>query len=452
MRVPPLRRPTIQVALLLGFGLVVGLWAYTGYEFTTRMAAVEEASAEITARYVEAQDRLTRVRSQLLVASVFVRDALLEPVETLMPRYERQLDETYDEIDAALSDYEPVLDTAAQRVQVERMRREVNDFRLMTAKVMAARHGGATDVRELLNRNLVPRREAAVRVSEEVQALNRTEFIRHQTDISRVHRTAERRTWQQVGLALLASLGIGAFFSVYAGRLEARVQQQLERNQRSTRDLQYLSSRLISTQEEERRTVARELHDEVGQALTAVQVELAVAERRLKIAGHASVLGDAQAMTHSALQTVRDMSHLLHPAVLEDLGLAAAVEWQARTFEVRHGIPTEVHQDASAHRFAREVELTAYRIVQEALTNVARHSAATTCSITLQRGETDLEVTIEDNGRGFDVAEAGERRGLGLVGMRERAAVLSGVVTLASECGGGTRVRVRLPIGGVAHA
>jgi signal transduction histidine kinase len=448
MRALALRKPTIQAALFVGFALVVVLWGYTGYEFTTRMAAVEDQSAQVTVRYLEAQEHLTMIRSQVLVASVYVRDALLETDRSLIQRYESQIEETYARIDAALREYEPVIDSSAGRTQVERLRREVDGFRQMTAQVLErTKEGGVVDVRALLNQNLVPRREAAIRVSEEVQGLNRAAFVQHQTDITQIHRLAERRTWQQIGLALLASLGIAVVFSFYAGRLEARLLAQMQTNEHNTRYLQHLSTRLIGAQEEERRTVARELHDEVGQALTAVQVELSVAQRRLKAAGHAALLGEAEAITHGALQTVRDISQLLHPALLDDLGLAAAIEWQARTFEARHGIRADVYQDGMARRLPREVELAAYRIVQEALTNVAKHSRASSCRIVLRRQDANLEIVVEDDGRGFEPGEMLDpHRGLGIVGMRERAALLSGRVAFESGSGAGTRVNVRLPV------
>jgi signal transduction histidine kinase len=449
MPLPALRKPTIQAALFIGFALVVVLWGYTGYEFTMRMAAVEDESAQVTARYLEAQEHLTMIRSQVLVASVYVRDALLETDRTLIPRYESQIDESYSRIDAALRDYEPVIESTQGHAPVERLRREVDGFRQMTAQVLQrTKEGDVADVRALLNQNLVPRREAAIRVSEEVQGLNRSAFVQHQTDIAQIHRLAERRTWQQIGLALLASLGIAMVFSFYAGRLESQLLTQMQTNEHNTRYLQHLSTRLIGAQEEERRTIARELHDEVGQALTAVQVELSVAQRRLKAAGHSpGVLGDAETITHGALQTVRDISQLLHPALLDDLGLAAAIDWQARAFEARHGIRAEVQQDGTAQRLPREVELAAYRIVQEALTNVAKHSRASCCRITLRRHDNNLEIVVEDDGRGFDPRDVTDpHRGLGIVGMRERAALLSGRIAFESGSGAGTRVNVRLPV------
>jgi len=442
-----LRKPTIQAALFIGIALVVVLWGYTGYEFTTRMAAVEDQSAKVTARYLEAQEHLTMIRSQVLVASVYVRDALLETDRSLIPRYESQIEETYERIDAALRDYEPVIESTQGRAPVERLRREIDGFRQTTAQVLErTKGGGIVDVRALLNQNLVPRREAAIRVSEEVQGLNRTAFVQHQTDITQIHRLAERRTWQQIGLALLASLGIAIVFSFYAGRLESQLHAQMQTNEDNTRYLQHLSTRLIGAQEEERRTVARELHDEVGQALTAVQVELSVAQRRLRAAGQApSLLSEAETITHGALQTVRDISQLLHPALLDDLGLAAAIDWQARAFEARHGIRVEVQQEGLSRRLPREVELAAYRIVQESLTNVAKHSRASSCRITVRRQDANLEIVVEDDGRGFEPSDVADR-GLGLIGMRERAALLSGRIAFESGSGVGTRVDVRLPV------
>lgn len=449
MRGTVLRKPTIQVALILAFALIVGLWGYTGYEFTTRMAAVEEASADVTARYLEAQERLTTIRSQVLVASVHIRDALLESDQSLIPRYERQISDTYASIDVALDNYEPVLDTPAQQDQVGRLRRGVEDFRQMTSLVLEqVKEGAGADVRTVLNKSLVPRREAAVRVSEEVQSLNRAAFVQHQTDIAQIHRLAERRTWQQVGLALVVSFAIALVFGGYAGRLESRLLAQMQTNEHNTRYLQELSTRLIGAQEEERRNVARELHDEVGQALTAVQVELSVAQRRLTAAGHPSgVLKEAESITHGALQTVRDFSQLLHPGLLDDLGLIAAIDWQAKTFQARHGIRVDVQHEGIDKRLPRAVELAAYRIVQEALTNVAKHACATSCRITLQRRDEGLHIAVEDDGRGFDPSDTTEtRRGLGLVGMRERAALLDGRVALESTRGAGTRVQVSLPV------
>jgi signal transduction histidine kinase len=148
---------------------------------------------------------------------------------------------------------------------------------------------------------------------------------------------------------------------------------------------------------------------------------------------------------------VRDLSHLLHPAMLDDLGLAAATEWYLKGFGKRHGVKTELLQDHLDDRLAPDTETAVYRIVQEALTNVAKHAKATRCRVYLQRLTNTLLVTIEDDGVGFDPVDtrsADGTHGLGLVGIRERVAQLRGTVRLESGAGKGTRLTVEVPATG----
>jgi signal transduction histidine kinase len=446
---PPLRGLTIQASLVLGFLLTAAVWVYTGYDFASRMAAVEDRTAAITARYMQAQEQLSAVRAQLLAASVYVRDALLDQNPQALATYRRQLDATYATIERAFEQYVPILGTDAERRQVDRLRTELDEFRRTTDRLLQARKlNQSADARILLNKEVVPRREAAIRVSEEMQSLNRAAFVHHQTEIAALHRQAERETWQRLGLALLVSAGIGLLASLYTGRLESKLRAQMTANEESTRYLQQLSTRLISAQEQERQHIARELHDEVGQALTAVKVELSVAQRTLEAAGWPSgLLDDAQSIAHSALHSVRDLSQVLHPALLDDLGLSAAVEWQANAFAKRYGVKVDVEQENMRDRLSADVELAAYRIVQEALTNVGKHADATTCRVVLRRRPGDLEILVEDDGTGFDPqALPSGHRGLGLVGMHERAAQFAGRLALQTARGAGTQVRVRLAL------
>src|SRR4029079_7611455 len=226
-----------------------------------------------------------------------------------------------------------------------------------------------------LRREIMPKREGVLQVTDEVQALNRSGFVQQQQDIASVYRTTQRRLWGRFGLAVLVSFGIALLAATYVARLEDRINRQRVTELETTRDLQRLSTKLVTAQEEERRTIARELHDEVGQALTAIKVELAVAQRRIEAAGAPSdTLNDARSISEGLLHTVRDLSHLLHPSLLDDLGLAAAVDWYLRGFGKRHGLRVDLIQDRMEHRLQPESEVTAYRIVQEALTNVAKHA------------------------------------------------------------------------------
>jgi signal transduction histidine kinase len=237
--------------------------------------------------------------------------------------------------------------------------------------------------------------------------------------------------------------------TLYAGRLEDRIRRQRARDVENSRDLQLLSAKLLNAQEEERRSIARELHDEVGQALTAIKVELAIAQRALDgVGGAPNALDDVRSIADGLLHTVRDLSHLLHPALLDDLGLAAATEWYLKGFAKRHGVRADLLQDRMDERLAPETEAAVYRIIQEGLTNVAKHAKATRCRVYLQRLPNTLLVTIEDDGTGFDPADTRSpdgTHGLGLVGIRERAAQLRGTVRLESRHGKGTRLTVEVP-------
>ena len=335
-----LRGPTIKVALTLAFGLTVGLWFLAGYQFTRRMAEVERQAAAINGRYSNAQQILAAVRVKILVGSVYVRDALLDPSPDAMAVYRGRVSETYDSIDAALSDYEPVVDSQNERDRVARLRREIGDFRDTMLGVLADANNRRPDIaRRLLQQRIVPKRELVIRVSEDVQSLNRGTFLQQQASIADVYRRTQGQVWNQLGLALVASLGIALIAFLYSARLESQLRLGRARDMQHAQELQQLSAQLLTAQEEERRTIARELHDEVGQVLTAIKVELSLAQATGAAAGvPEGAFENVRTIADGALQRVRDLSHLLHPAMLDDLGLQTAIEWHLRGFTARHDI------------------------------------------------------------------------------------------------------------------
>ncbi len=442
---------TIKAVLVLGFGLMLGLWLFAGYDFTRRMAELQGDAEAINERYMRAQELLSSVRAQVLLGSVYVRDALLDPDPDTIDRYRRQLDATHETVGNALRQYVPVLDAPSERGRVATLSREIDAFHKTMRGVLASdRSRWPAEARLVLNTQVVPKREVVFRVSEEVQALNRRAFVRQQGEIAALYRDTQQQVWQQLGFALAAGVAIALLATVYAGRLENRLRRQQAMEARTSNDLQRLSAKLVSVQEDERRTIARELHDEVGQVLTAIKMELSLAQRKIeRNGGPRDLLGDAQRITDGALHTVRDLSHLLHPAVLDDLGLPAAIDSTLREFGARHGIQVELLHDRMEERLSAETEAAAFRIVQEALTNVAKHAHATLCRIYLQRLPHTLLVTIEDDGAGFDAATAEQTtmaRGLGLIGIRERAAQLHGTVSIESGPARGTRLTVELGV------
>jgi signal transduction histidine kinase len=185
----------------------------------------------------------------------------------------------------------------------------------------------------------------------------------------------------------------------------------------------------------------------VGQALTAVKLQLSRVGRTVG-PEHRPTVDEARSVVDSALQSARTLSRLLHPPMLDDIGLAAAVDWYLKGFAQRTGLEVSFEHAGMDQRAAREIETCLYRVVQETTTNVARHAAARHCRVYLQRLPESLVLTVEDDGGGFDPGEPGwgERDGLGLLGIRERVAGFRGTFRLDSRPGAGTRVSVELPV------
>jgi signal transduction histidine kinase len=437
---------TIKAALVLGFGATFGLWLFAGFYFAARMAEVQRDSAAVNERYMRAQELLGDVRTQVLLGSVFVRDALLDNDPGQADDYRRYVEDTYRSVDESLQRYVPILSDFQndERARVERLRSEIDVFRATLVEVLRTDRSRWRDEAMTILASIMPRRQAVLSVSEEVQSLNRSAFVRQQEEVAQLYSETQRRVWETLGFALTASLAIALFATAYVGRLERDLQRQRLKDQQNTTDLQRLSTKLVTAQEEERRTIARELHDEIGQVLMAIKVEIALAQRTIEATGGSgALLDDAQSITDGALHTVRDLSHLLHPALLDDLGLPAAVNWYLGGFGKRHGIDVELLHERMDERLMPEIEAALYRIVQEALTNVAKHARATLALIYLRRAGESVLVTIEDNGVGFEPGQA--RRGLGLIGIRERVAHLQGTVHIDSAPGKGTRITVDLP-------
>jgi PAS domain S-box-containing protein len=227
-----------------------------------------------------------------------------------------------------------------------------------------------------------------------------------------------------------------------------RAAEQLEE---ANRQLRILSSQLFHIQDEERRHLARELHDEIGQALTAAKINLKIIAPDVP-AKVASRLEDSVAVLDHLLQQVRQLSLDLHPSLLEDLGLTAALRSLLDQQAQRAGIRSQFYASESFENLDSAVQTAGFRIAQEAITNVLRHAKAKSVGVHLQGDAGELQIRIVDDGTGFDVAEVGRHAhngaGFGLMGMRERAALVGGRVQIISSPGKGTKVEVSLPLKG----
>jgi signal transduction histidine kinase len=223
-----------------------------------------------------------------------------------------------------------------------------------------------------------------------------------------------------------------------------------EEARKTTERLQVLSHRLVEVQEAERRSIARELHDEIGQTLTAVKINLQALQRSPNVSGHASILEENISIVERALQQVRNLSLDLRPSLLDDLGLVPALRWYVNRQSEWAGFTAVLMADSLEAHLSPDLEIACFRIVQEALTNVARHARAQHVLVELRRRDTALELTIRDDGVGFDVRSALKRAShgasLGLLGMDERVALVGGKMEIESVPMHGTEIRAHFPL------
>jgi PAS domain S-box-containing protein len=255
--------------------------------------------------------------------------------------------------------------------------------------------------------------------------------------------TAKPRRFTEEDLSLLQVVADRVAPTIERSRLDAAVRAGREQ-------LQALSRRLLSAQEEERRRLAVELHDELGQVLTAIKINLASLDLPGKTSIDSPHLKEAMASVDRAMERVRDLALDLRPSVLDDLGLPAAIRWYADRFVRTTHVPVHLAMDDVLH-LSPEVETACFRMTQEAFTNIARHAGARNVWIDLHAVGPDIDLLIRDDGVGFDAARAWERaiggESMGLLGMQERVSLAGGVFELITASGRGTELRAQLPLG-----
>ena len=209
-----------------------------------------------------------------------------------------------------------------------------------------------------------------------------------------------------------------------------------------------LSYHLQNIREEERTHIAREIHDELGQQLTALKMDIGWIKHKQK---NPDIEIDTKLQkmldfSDSLIKTIRRISTELRPAIIDDLGLMAALEWKCHDFEEKQGIPCNFISTVKERKFDSNFSITVFRILQETLTNVSRHAEATEVAVSLFENEKLLFMDINDNGKGFDNDSVKKGKTLGILGMKERASLMGGELTIIGEINNGTQTKLAIPL------
>ena len=438
---------SVRAALLAGFAIVFGLWLLWGYELVRSLQRIEQNVSSVHEADVRGEQTLSKIRTNVLLGSIYLRDALIDGATAHKETYHAELTALRNEVEQLLRAYVPEVASPVARDHWARLQVELADYWASRDVALPDQAKTPDEAAALLRNRVVPRRDIVLQILDQLAALQAVANQRHEQEIDLLYRQVRTRLLSMGFGTLVVALCVAVMASRHVNRLQRQIERQRGIEQHNREDLERLSARLVDVQEQERRTLARELHDEVGQALTAVKMDIGIALRADVDSRVREALEEAREISETTLRSVRDMSQLLHPSVLDDFGLPATLTTYLRNFSQRTGIRAQLAETLDA-RLAPEIEVCVYRIVQEALSNVAQHSGSTACTVTLDSGGSLLRLIVEDNGRGVGAANTlAAGRGLGLIGMRERAQALGGNFTIDDREAAGTSVIVTLPLG-----
>lgn len=389
--------------------------------------------------------KLRRLRSDVNLSGIFVRDYLLDIARERAPEYRQRLAEfrttnlaTVGELRALLEGHDDqILSLQTQLDEYWKTFDPLFDWTLPEKIFRSA---------SFLRREVVPRREAVLSIAQEIEELNNANLAEQRAEATRRHAAFQEDLRRLLWRSLLLGLAVALTVVFRLRVLERRSEQQRGIANQAEQEMRELSQRLVATQEEERKNLSRELHDHVGQVLTALRMELGRIDRSRAPGdlGIGRAVGECKRLVDSMVHTVRDLAMGLRPSMLDDFGLQPALEWHMRDFTRRYGIKVELNMDGDFTALPDAYRTCVYRTVQEALTNCIRHAQAQSIAVTIVGDNDRLEVSIADDGVGLAANRRGA--GLGLRGIEERVRELHGSMTIGSTPGGGTTLAVRLPL------
>jgi signal transduction histidine kinase len=295
------------------------------------------------------------------------------------------------------------------------------------------------------NDDVLPMSASITEITVELQGIDAKQAAWTEVQIESAFERHGARLSMELALALVAALLLAAGCLLYIFRIERQNSRRYREVLNARGALEQLSARLVNAQEMERRTISRELHDQVGQTLNAVLVEAANLAKRIQADDALSrgYLDNIRKFADSSINSIRDIALLLRPSMLDDLGLIPALEWQAREISRRSAMKVSVKAENVPDSLPDEMRTCIYRVTQEALHNISRHSGAKSAVVTVRQSGSSLFLSVEDDGSGFDPSQT---RGLGMLGMEERVRQLRGQFEVRSTPGKGTVLRVTLPL------
>ena len=431
-------RPSPTLGLFLG--LIITLAAVVAYSWYIRrqITGLREMQNNLVARNRKDSLLLLRIQNDLNSLGLAMRDMLDSEGPYPLTAWSAQFQRIREDLDDALRQEEEV--AAADRTPEQRqlLGSSMAQFWDTADRIFALGQAGKDqEAREQIRLTLQARQASLSSTVARLLVQNNESEEKAASSISEIYDRVER----QVYLFLTATMVAIALTSLYLIRSNRQLFARLAAlsEQRSE-----LAQKLISTQESTLRYISRELHDEFGQILTAIGSMLRRADKHLPEGSPLRAeLQEVREVTQKTLDNVRSLSQALHPVMLDESGLETTLDWYLPTVERQAGIDISYEKSGTPYPVNGNTAVHVYRVVQEALNNVARHSGARQAWVRLRFWPEALELEVEDHGKGFVAGQA--KQGIGLVAMRERAELLGGVIEFAHPAEGGTLVRLKVP-------
>lgn len=438
----PERSPTL--GLLLGLAVTLAaVIAYSAY-ITWQVGGLRKLQSELIDRNRKDSLQLLRIQNDLNLLAVAMRDMIDNDEPYPMTAWSAQFQRIHTDLDDAMRSEEGLAPTTRTAEQTASLSSSLSQFWNAADRVFTlAGAGNEKDARTQIQVSLQARQEALSTTVARLLVQNSESEEQAAQRIIQIYDRVQRQVYSFLAVTLAAVLLTGLFLIRWTRRLFARMIELSERRSE-------LAQKLISTQESTLRYISRELHDEFGQILTAMGAMLGRAGTHAPEGS--SLRGDLQEVRQIAQDTldrVRSLSQALHPVILDEAGLEPTLDWYIPTVERQSGIAIFYEKQGAPFAVKGSAAVQIYRVVQEALNNVARHSGAKKAWVRLHFRPAAIELEVEDHGIGFNPASA--KRGIGLVAMRERSELVGGKLSFSAPAAGGTRLHLKVPRENIEH-
>lgn len=437
------RRLRPLLVLTVGFGGLIAFIIAAAIGTVVQLDRVRTDDTRIRQSFTARLQELEQIRSQIYLSSTDVRDYLLSPNAGSAEMQRSGILTIQGQIRSALDRYSNSVGPEEQDA-FQALRSEIDGW----WQVLQTAFDWTPAQREkqrytFFYEQLVPRRTTMLQIADRIEAINENTLNHAEDQLANSAEKLRNSLLLTFGFALLGGILLAVATIGLTVRLEREVEERLRETSSARADLRELSARLVRTQEEERRTLARELHDEVGQSLSAIMMEAHSLRASLPTDSYEERLTSIANIAARSLNVVRDLALLLRPSMLDDFGLVPALNWQARETAKRTGLNVRVTADEGADNLPDEHKTCIYRLAQEALSNAARHGNARNILVSVNTDPAAVRFSVQDDGSGFDKRLV---RGLGLLGMDERVRRLGGWLRIDSQPGRGTTISAELPL------